>query len=102
MFTRQAVHHQYGHHQASYGPPPFHVYMHAHAYPQANDRAALFGSGGLMGGAVNLNNAAWVGSIRGNTGYGYLGMDPSDSSTWPRPFVPTRGMISYLNWQAMT
>jgi hypothetical protein len=51
-----------------------------------------------MGGAVSLNTRGWVGMRAGNTGYGYLGMDPSDSTTWPRPFNPTGGMISYLNF----
>ena len=101
MFTRGHVRHQYGASHRDYSPPPFHVYMHEWAYPGTPDRAQLYGrGGGLMGGAVTLSNAAWVGSRRGDTGYGYLGMDPSDPSTWPRPFVPTAGMISYLNWQA--
>jgi hypothetical protein len=53
-----------------------------------------------MGGAVTLTARGLVGQSRGNTGYGYLGMDPSDPLTWPRPFVPTAGMISYLNFGA--
>lgn len=101
MLTRRKVTHQYGAHPADYSPPPFHVYMHEHQYAPALDRPTLYGGGGLMGGAVVLHNAAWTGSRVGNTGYGYLGMDPSDPSTWPRPFVPTAGMISYLNGQAM-
>lgn len=28
----------------------------------------------------------------------YKGMDPSDPATWVRPWQPTGGMISYLNF----
>lgn len=101
MLTRRKVTHQYGAHPADYSPPPFHVYMHDHQYPAPGSRATLYGpGGGLLGGAVALTNAAWVGAIRGGGGYGYLGMDPSDPSSWPRPFNPARGMISYLNFGA--
>lgn len=102
MLTRLGVRHQYGAPPpADYSPPPFHFRMQEHQYPDTCSRAQLAGTGGgLMGGAVVLNNAAWTGTRRGNTGYGYLGMDPSDPSTWPRPFNPAPGMISYLNWQA--
>lgn len=27
----------------------------------------------------------------------YAGMDPSNQATWVRPFIPTSGMIAYLN-----
>lgn len=103
MLTRRSVRHQYGApHPADYSAPPFHAYMHDHQYPEPLSRAKLYGpGGGLMGGAVILSNGGRTGSMRGSTGYGYLGMDPSDPTTWPRPFVPTCGMISYLNWQAM-
>jgi hypothetical protein len=100
MLTRRAVTHQYGHHPADYSPPPFHVYHHEHAYPEPSGRARLYGNGGLMGGATVLNTAGWIGMRRGNTGYGYLGMDPSDPTTWIRPFNPAPGMISWLNWQS--
>lgn len=98
MITRCGVSHQYG--QQHGAPPPFHVYMHDHSYPAPGGRARLYGAGGLMGGAVTLSSRGMVGQSRGNTGYGYLGMDPSDSTTWPRPFVPAAGMISYLNFGA--
>lgn len=102
MLTRRGVVHQYGApHPADYSPPPFHFYAPEHTYPEPTSRATLYGTGGLMGGAVQLDNRAWSGNIRGGTGYGYLGMDPSDPTTWPRPFVPATGMISYLNWQAI-
>lgn len=96
MYTRQGVSRQYG--QQDGAPPPFHTTMHAHQYPAPGGRGRLYGAGGLMGGAVTLSARGLVGQTRGNTGYGYLGMDPSDSTTWPRPFVPTGGMISYLNF----
>jgi hypothetical protein len=86
-------------------PPPHHVHSYGHL-PQAQHagaastgRAVLYGSGGLMGGAVSLSARSPVGMSRGGTGYGYLGMDPSDPLTWPRPFNVAPGMISYLNWQ---
>ena len=100
MLTRRHVTHQYGYHPADYSAPPFHVYMHDHQYPEPPGRARLYGSGGIMGGATILNTAGWVGMRRGNTGYGYLGMDPSDPSTYIRPFNPVPGMIGYLNWQS--
>lgn len=101
MLTRGEVTHQYGgQHPANCSVPPFHAYMHEHQYPQPSSRAQLYGAGGLLGGAVTLSARGFTGSRRGNTGYGYLGMDPSDSSTWPRPFVPTAGMIGWLNFGA--
>jgi hypothetical protein len=103
MLTRGRVTHQYGQHAGNASPPPFHAYMHEHQYPQHTSLARMHGpGGGLAGGAVTLNTRGWTGMRLGNTGYGYLGMDPSDPSTWPRPFVPTAGMISYLNFGAVT
>jgi hypothetical protein len=98
MLTRGRVTHQYGEHWRNASPPPFHAMMQSHQYPAPTDRAHLAGAGGLAGGAVTLGARGLTGQSRGNTGYGYLGMDPSDPMTWPRPFVPTNGMISYLNW----
>jgi hypothetical protein len=102
MLTRGNVTHQYGYHPANYSPAPHHVIMREEHYPAPTSRAALIGhGGGLMGGAVSLATRGWTGSRLGNTGYGYLGLDPSDPQTWVvRPFVPTRGMISYLNFGA--
>lgn len=99
MLTRRVVSHQYGHEPNNY-PPPYHCLMRASAYPPPSGRARLYGAGGLMGGAVILSARGLVGQSWGNTGYGYLGMDPSDSATWPRPFNPQPGMISYLNFGA--
>lgn len=96
MLTRRTVAPQYQH--APGAPPPLHVAMHPHQKPAPPDRNRLYGAGGLMGGAVTLTARGLVGQSRGNTGYGYLGMDPSDPMTWPRPFVPTAGMISFLNY----
>jgi hypothetical protein len=100
MRTRQLVH-QYQ--TSPGGVPPFHVYGHGylpHAqYAGRTGRARLYGQGGLLGGAVSLSARSPVGMARGGTGYGYLGMDPSDPQTWPRPFNPAPGMISWLNWQ---
>ena len=96
MLTRRYITHTYDHPAA--GAPPLHVTMPVHQHAPVNDRAQLYGAGGLMGGAVTLTARGLAGQSRGNTGYGYLGMDPSDPMTWPRPFVPTAGMISYLNF----
>jgi hypothetical protein len=98
MLTRGRVTHQYGEHYRNASPPPFHALMQSRHYPAAADRAQLYGAGGITGGAVTLGARGLVGQSRGNTGYGYLGMDPSDPLTWPRPFVPTAGMISFLNY----
>jgi len=101
MLTRQYVKHQYGQHPANASPPPFHVYMHEHQYPEPSSRARLQGAGGLIGGHVTLAAGAVTGMRIGNTGYGYLGLDPSDPATWiTRKFQPTAGMISYLNYGA--
>lgn len=100
MLTRRSVSHTYGHVHGA--PPPMHVHQHGHPRPAPTALAVQYGpGGGLQGGAVILETRGWVGSRVGNTGYGYLGMDPSDSSTWiVRPFNPTGGMISYLNFGA--
>jgi hypothetical protein len=97
MITRGGVTRQYDHNPgAAY---PHHVEGHAHQNYFHMSRAQLYGNGGLLGGAVTLNTRGWVGSRLGDTGYGYLGMDPSAPSTWPRPFNVAPGMIGYLNWQ---
>ena len=86
MMTRCGVHHQYGH--GGYAAPPYHASMHPHQHAPLPQRD------GLAGGAVILRMPA---NTFGGTGYGYLGMDPSDPASWPRRFAPTSGMISYLN-----
>jgi hypothetical protein len=104
MFTRGHVAHQYGSPgPADYSPPPFHCTMHPHQYPADSALALQHGrSGGLRGGAVVLTARGFSGMRRGDTGYGYLGMDPSDPSSWiVRKFVPSSGMISYLNFGAL-
>lgn len=86
MLTRQSVAHSYGHDPGA--APPAHAPCHAHR------PAAVPARGGLAGGAVLLTMPPgnWAG-----TGYGWLGMDPSDPRTWPRPFNPAPGMIGRLN-----
>jgi hypothetical protein len=103
MLTRRQVTSQYAKAPGDRAAPPLHVAMSPHQRPAPQgDRARLYGTGGgLMGGAVILTAGGRTGMRRGRTGYGYLGMDPSDPSTWPRPFVPTTGMISYLNFGAL-
>lgn len=85
MLTRNVENHAYGHSAGSV--PPFHACSVTHAaHGQAMQQR-----GGLAGGAVILTGLAGPGTW---TGYGWLGMDPSDSSTWPRPFRPAPGMLS--------
>lgn len=105
MITGRQLTHQYGHTPGTMRPPPYHVFGHGHLEQDGyagtrTGRARLYGAGGLMGGAVTLTARGPVGSRLGNTGYGYLGMDPSDPQTWPRPFNPAPGMITWLNWQS--
>lgn len=103
MLTRRAVAHQYAAlDPAAQAPPPQHFMLPPWQDPgRPADRPPMSrhsaGGGGLEGGAVALNTAGWVGIRRDNSGYGYLGMDPSDPQTWPRPFRPQPGMIAYLN-----
>lgn len=114
--ARKFLTHAYQTRPGGYGPPPLHTYGHGHLEqaqyagatpgrtPSVHEnpgtgRARLYGSGGLLGGAVTLGARGPTGMVNGGTGYGYLGMDPSDPLTWPRPFNPAPGMISYLNWQ---
>jgi hypothetical protein len=100
MFTRGHVDHQYGDPgPADYSPPPFHATMHAHQYPAhcpPMGRAAAGAQGGLEGGYVVLTGLPSV-DLPAGRGFRYLGMDPSDPQTWPRPFNPAPGMIAYLN-----
>jgi len=96
MLTRGQVTSQYDHKPGA--APPHHAAGHAHQEAPSMSRAQMYGAGGLMGGAVSLAARGLVGQSRGSTGYGYLGMDPSDPGTWPRPFAPQPGMISYLNY----
>ena len=99
MLTRGGVTRQYGEHAAGdYPSPPFRALMPHHQHEPRQDRAQLYAGGGLLGAGVPaLTARGWTGSVLGNTGYGYLGMDPSAPSTWPRPFVPSRGMIGRLH-----
>lgn len=95
MLTRKSVQHGYGWPgHDDYSAPPFHVVMHPHQYPAHAPAHGRFG--GLAGGAVQLN-AGGPPNNTGGTGYGFLGLDPSDPSTWIRPFNPAPGMIAYLN-----
>jgi hypothetical protein len=100
MLTRHGVTRQYGEHAAGdYAPPPHHVHMPGQMHAPRMSRLQLHAAGGIMGGgAVTLGARGWTGSVLGDTGYGYLGMDPSAPSTWPRPFSPAPGMIAWLNF----
>lgn len=96
MFTRGHVTSAY--HETPGAPPPVHVAMYYHQHAPGQSRAQLYGyGGGLMGGAVTLTAGAPTGMRVGDTGYGYLGMDPSAPSTWPRRFNPAPGMVGRLN-----
>lgn len=95
MFTRGHVTSQY--HETAGAPPPLHAAMPFRQHAPGLTRDQLYGGGGLMGGAVILTAAAPTGMRLGDTGYGYLGMDPSAPSTWPRRFNPAPGMVGRLN-----
>ena len=83
--TRSTGAHAYGH--SAGAVPPF----HACSVDHARHGQVMQQRGGLAGGAVilQMGYGGWS-----NTGYGWLGMDPSDPATWPRPFAPQPGMMS--------
>ncbi len=82
--TRNTGVHAYGH--SAGAAPPFHGCDEVHV----RHARQLAQRGGLAGGAVvlQMGYGGWA-----DTGYGWLGMDPSDPQTWPRPFRPAPGMI---------
>ena len=51
--------------------------------------------GGLMGGAVILTGVYSQGVP---TGYGYLGMDITMPSSWPRPYCPQQTSARFVRW----
>jgi hypothetical protein len=98
MFTRQFVTGQY--HGTQGLPPPLHVAMPYHQQAAGLTRDQMYGAvgAGLMGGAAaGFAADAPTGMAVGDTGYGYLGMDPSSPQTWVRKFNPAPGMIGRLN-----
>ena len=102
MLTRKGVRHQYGHPgHRDYSAPPFHVTMPTHCYPEhgpAAGRPGRLDGGGLFGGSVALRMPGGSGVYSAGSGFGWLGTDPSDPSTWlRRPCNPSNGMIAFLN-----
>ena len=97
MLTRQYVTPQYHGVAGASAAPPHDVAIPVHQQAPGLTRNQLYGGGGLMGGAVTLTAAAPTGQRVGDTGYGYLGMDPSAPETWMRRFNPAPGMIAFLN-----
>jgi len=102
MITRGHVTPQYHGVQGAGAAPPHHIAMPYHQQPPGLSRGQLYGGGGLMGGAVTLTAAAPTGQRVGDTGYGYLGNDPSAPETWTRRFNPAPGMIGFLNYPGYT
>jgi hypothetical protein len=95
MLTRRFVRHQYGCHQADWSAPPFHVIMHPAQYPVNELRGEMAFS--RIPAFVPLNPAGLTGVRRGimsNYDAGYLGMDPLDPQSWPRPLNVAAGMIA--------
>lgn len=88
MMTRCGIPPAYAHDPAL--PPPLHAVHPDHRNRLPGPR------GGLGGGAVVL--VGLQSTAGGSSGYGYLGMDITDPSSWPRPFNPAPGMISFLNY----
>lgn len=81
MLTRRYVCHQYGYRPDwNYYAAPYHVLMLSDAYPN---------EGGFQVSRyyqVPLNQAV---AVSGTASFRpYLGMDPSDPGTWPRPYNP--------------
>lgn len=97
MFTRGHVTPAYSHVPGA--PPPLHAAMYYHQHAPGLTRDQMYGyGGGLMGGAATGFASDTPSGMRlGDTGYGYLGMDPSAPSTWPRKFNPAPGMVGRLN-----
>lgn len=95
MLTRQYV--TANSHETPGAPPPLHAAMYYHQHAPGLSRDELYGSGGLLGGAVTLTASGFTGMKVGNTGYGYLGLDPSAPDTWTRRFNPAPGMVGRLN-----
>ena len=95
MLTRGGVRHQYGCHPRDYSAPPFHVIMQPAQYPVNNTRDDRPLS--RIPPFIPLAVAGQVGVRRGimsNYDAGYLGMDPTDPMSWPRPLNVAPGMIS--------
>lgn len=65
---------------------------HVHLCPAGG----IFRSGALT--LVPLGGPAGPVGPAGATDHPYAGMDPSDSSTWTRPYAPQAGMIAWLNY----
>lgn len=83
MLTRRYVQHQYGFRPDwNYYASPYHVLMLNDAYPNSD-------GGGYSVSRyyqVPLNDAV---AVSGTMNFRpYLGMDPSDPGTWPRPYNP--------------
>lgn len=82
MLTRRYVTHQYGYRPDwNYYAAPYHVLMLSDAYPSEGGRVAV-----SRYYQVPLNEAV---AVSGTMNFRpYLGMDPSDPGTWPRPYNP--------------
>jgi hypothetical protein len=80
MLTRRAVAHQYG--AGGYYPAPYHVAMPAAAYPDEGRPACS---------RSTTPPAMLFAYYHGPRPY--VGMDPSDPSTWSRPYNPQEGMF---------
>lgn len=91
MLTRRGVTHQYGYRPDwNYYAAPYHVLMLSDAYP--NPSMGIEVSRYYQ---VPLNEAV---AVSGTMNFRpYLGMDPSDPGTWPRPYNPQQGMFARLH-----
>jgi hypothetical protein len=90
MLTREPLTHQYGY--AGYYAEPYHVLMLEDAYPASETQPR---PGVARYAQIALNPAVMTSGLAGFRPY--VGMDPSDPSTWQRPFNPQPGMFARLH-----
>jgi hypothetical protein len=87
MLTRGGLAHQYA--QGGYYPEPYHVVFLADAYPVAGRPEVARVAPAALNPAV---------TAAGGAGFRpYVGMDPADPGTWPRPYNPQEGMFARLH-----
>lgn len=70
-------------------------------HPRWHPQVCVTGGGGLRRGGspvLALNGPAGLVGPVGSTDHPYAGMDPSDPTTWTRPYRPAAGMIAMLNF----
>jgi len=90
MLTRLGVTHQYGY--SGYYAEPYHVLMLSDRFPASDTQPR---PDTARWSPVPLHDAVTSSGLAGFRPY--LGMDPSDPGTWPRPYNPQQGMFARLH-----